>query len=203
MKISSTKQLVRIAPIALAPVILVYVGYWFYLGRDSLAGFTAEDSAFRLVGEALLEEKVGKQTKKVGKQTKFAVGLAGIDGPDMCSFWTFEAVRTNCQGVSLVVRDFKETDREETIAIARHIAEGLARPCQHVHLVAPSEPPRPGFARPPDQAKISADLGCGSRIFSYRVRVQVRASTFIKNFTGGGHYDNRHIYTHSLQGEIT
>ena len=78
----------------LAPVVLVYLKYWLYLRRNSLAGFSAESEAFQLVDEALMEEKVGQQKK-------YAVALAGIEGPDLCSFWTFEAVRSKCRGVSL------------------------------------------------------------------------------------------------------
>ena len=90
----------------LAPVALVYLGYWLYLERDSFTGPSAQSKAFRLVGEALLEQKVGQQKK-------YTVALTFTEGPDMCSFWTFEAVRTKCQGVSLVVRDFEETDRKK------------------------------------------------------------------------------------------
>ena len=195
-KLTRPQWLTKIGLLAVAPVVLVYLGYWLYLGRNSLAGSSAQSKAFRLVGEALLEQKVGQQKK-------YSVALAFTEGPDMCSFWTFEAVRTKCQGVSLVVRDFEETDREKTVDIARHIAQGLASPCQHVDAVKVKPRPSAGIQPPADHSKIKADLGCNLRPFTYRVRVQVRASSFIQNVDGSGHYVNRHIYTRSLQGKIT
>ena len=78
----------------LASVALVYLAYWLYSRRNGLAEFSAQSEALQLVGEALMEEKVGQQKK-------YAVALAGIEGPDLCNFWTFEAVRSKCRGVSL------------------------------------------------------------------------------------------------------
>lgn len=189
------KRLIKILALLIFPFVLIYVGYFFYLGRHSLAGFTPESEAFWAIGNALLESQIGKQKK-------FAVALTAVEGPDMCSFWKFEAVRTHCQGVSLVVRDFEESDREKVTQLARFIAEGLSKPCQHVSLVAPPDTSLPGYMRAADHARLRSDLGCGSRYFSYRVRVQVRASTFIADSSGAGYYINRHVYTHSLQGEI-
>ena len=99
----------------LASVVLVYLVYWLYLRRNGLAEFSAQSEALQLVGEALMEEKVGQQKK-------YAVALAGIEGPDMCSFWTCKAVRSKCRGVSLVVRDLKETDREKIPLILQDIS---------------------------------------------------------------------------------
>lgn len=120
----------------------------------------------------------------------------------MCSFWKFEAIRTHCRGVSLVVRNFQESDREEAIQLARFVAEGLSKPCHFVSLVAQHNISQPGFARSKDHAALRSDLGCGGKQFFYRVRVQVRASTFVADRSGAGHFTNRHIYTHSVQGEI-
>ena len=120
----------------------------------------------------------------------------------MCNFWTFEAIRTHCRGVSLVVLDFEESDREKATQLARLIAESLSKPCQHIALIAPADTSLAGYMRSADHAKLRADLGCGSRYFSYRVRVQVRASKFIADSSGAGYYVNHHVYTHSLQGEI-
>ena len=189
------KRFIKLLALLFLPIILIYVAYFFYLNRHSLAGSTPESEAFWAVGSALLESQVGKQKK-------YAVALSMVEGPDMCSFWKFEAVRTHCQGVSLVVRDFEEADREKASYLASFIAENLSRPCQHVALVAPPDTSLPGYMRSADHAKLKSDLGCGSRYFSYRIRVQVRASTFIADSSGAGYYINRHIYTHSLKGEI-
>ena len=189
------KRFIKILALLSLPFVLIYVGYFFYLNRHSLAGSTPDGEAFWAVSNALLESQVGKQKK-------FAVALSMVEGPDTCSFWTFEAARTNCEGVSLVVRDFVESDREKASQLARFIAEGLSKPCQHVSLVAPPDTSLPGYMRSADHAKLRSDLGCGSRYLSYRVRVQVRASTFIADSSGAGYYINRHIYTHSLKGEI-
>ena len=178
-----------------SPFILIYVGYFFYLGRHSLAGSTPDSEAFWAIGNALLESQVGKQKK-------FAVALSMVEGPDMCSFWKFEAVRTHCEGVSLVVRDFEESDREKATQLARFIAESLSKPCQHVALVAPPDTLLPGYMRSADHAKLRADLGCGRRNFAYTFRVQAFTGTFVELAGGDGYYVNHHIYTHKLQGEI-
>lgn len=189
------KRFIKLLALLFLPFILIYVSYFFYLGRHSLAGSTREDEAFWAIGNALLESQVGKQKK-------FAVALSAIKGPDMCSFWRFEAVRTYCRGVSLVVRDFEESDREKVTQLARFIAESLSKPCQHVALVAPPDTSLPGYMRSADHAKLRADLGCGQRNFSYTFRVQAFTGTLMELPAGGGYYVNHHIYSHKLQGEI-
>ena len=117
----------------------------------------------------------------------------------MCSFWTLEGVRSKCREVSLVVRDFEETDRGKIVDLARHIARGLASPCQHVDAVKVKPRPSAGMPPPADHSKIRADLGCNLRTFTYRLRVQARASSSKKNVDGSGPYVNRHKFTHSLR----
>ena len=189
------KRFIKILALLIFPFVLIYVGYFFYLGRHSLAGFTPESEAFWAIGNALLESQIGKQKK-------FAVALTAVEGPDMCSFWKFEAVRTHCQGVSLVVRDFEESDREKVTQLARFIAERLSKPCQYVALVAPPDTSLPGYMRTADHAKLRANLGCGQRNFVYTFRVQAFTGTFVELPGGDGYYVNHHIYTHRLQGEI-
>ncbi len=189
------KRFIKLLALLFLPFVLIYVSYFFYLNRHSLAGSTPESEAFWAVGNALLESQLGKQKK-------YAVALSMVEGPDMCSFWTFEAVRTHCQGVSLVVRDFEESDREKTTQLARFIAEGLSKPCEQVGLVASPDTSLPGYMRSADHAKLHVDLGCGYRNFSFTVRVQAFTGRLVELPAGGGYYVNQHIYTHKLHGQI-
>ena len=85
-----------------------------------------------------------------------------------------------------MVRDFEETDRGKTVDLARHIAKGLASPCQHVDAMKVKPRSSAGMQPPVDHSKIRADLGCNLRTFTYRLRVQARASSSIKNVDGSG-----------------
>lgn len=52
-------------------ICLTYLAYFSYLNRHSLAGANSESEAFRTVGSALLESKLGKQEK-------YKVALSGV-----------------------------------------------------------------------------------------------------------------------------
>ena len=57
------KRFIKLLALLFLPIILIYVAYFFYLNRHSLAGSTPESEAFWAVGSALLESQVGKQKK--------------------------------------------------------------------------------------------------------------------------------------------
>lgn len=177
----------KIALFLLAPMIVLiflYASYFLHLTRVGLVGPSAENEAFARLAQALLYEKVESNEK-------FKIAHSVVSGPDMCSFWKFEAIRTHCKGVSLVVPDFEEGEKARVIDLTRFVTKGLAKPCHQLHLIPEDE-----------KVKISSALGCGERKFSYKIRVQARASSFVSKSSGGGRYINEHIYTYSLIGEI-
>lgn len=165
-------------------VISIYGGYWVYLARAQLTGLSAEGEAFMLIGQSLLQERVGENSR-------FKVGASGISADDDCNFWTFESITTQCRGVNLIAIDFEESDRSTVTEIANHIALGLSRPCTQIENL-----------REVQRNRAHTALGCGTRVFKFRLRVQAHSSNFITNSVGGGHYENHHIYSKNLTGEI-
>lgn len=187
----STKKLIRrhwlkLVLLAIIPVsaLVVYGGYFFYFLREGLVGATEEERVFMRLGEILV-----KQAAAPGKT--YPVVYYSVAAPDTCIFWTFEAVRTHCRSVGIVVKDFTEEQRGEVVRISSVVASGLAEPCAIISALPVSE-----------QSNSSQILGCGKRSFTFTLRVQAISSKFIEAPSGGGSYVNGHIHTTKLQGKI-
>jgi hypothetical protein len=173
--------------IVIAPflfLIIVYACYFLHLTRLGLTGITDENWAFIELGQAILE-------KKVGKETKFKVAGYAIRSKESCSFMTFEAIRTHCRGVALVVPKYVSDEKDQVVSLTNFIAVSLSKPCKNLDAV------------PSDRKLILSNaLGCTKRNFSYRTIVQAISSESIQMTAGGSYFENHLIYERSISGEI-
>ena len=169
----------------LASVALVYLAYWLYSRRNGLAEFSAQSEALQLVGEALMEEKVGQQKSMRSRWLALEAQTCAASGP-------VRRCDPNAGGSAWWLAILKGLIGKKAVDLARHIAQGLGSRCQHVDAVKEKPRSSAGMRPPAYHSKIEADLGCNLRTLTYRLRVQVRASSLIQNADGTGPYGNRH-----------
>ena len=166
-------------------VVAVYGGYWIYLSRFSLRPMdNTENEIFLALGQAVV-------ALELGSQERIKAVPNSVSGPEMCRFWTFEAIRTRCRGLGIVVLNYEESEREAIVGLARRIGDKLARPCEYLNVLEAKR-----------QSMAATQLGCGRQHVTFTLRVQAFSSELISLPSGGGAYRNEHIYTHTRQGVI-
>jgi hypothetical protein len=164
-------------------VAAVYGGYWFYLAEFNSRP-PSKDNPMLELGRAALR-------LELGAQERIAVVPYIVKGADDCRFWTFEAIRSRCDGVGLVVPNFEAFERETVVALAQRIGARLVRPCDSLDVL-------------PAQRRdvVARQLGCGRESKTFTLRVQAFNSERVPSPSGGGSYRHEHIYTFRQQGVI-
>lgn len=164
-------------------VVAVYGGYWLYLA-EFIPRPPSKDNPLLELGRAALP-------LELGAQERIAVVPYGVKGPDICSFWTFEAIRSNCDGVGIVVPNFEPSERDTVVALTQRIGARLGRPCDSLDILPPQR-----------RGVVAGQLGCGRVSKKFTLRVQAFSSERAPSPSGGGSYRHEHIYTFRQQGAI-
>ena len=163
---------------------IVYFGYW--LSKISFLPPVRDP-----LSAALMELERAALKARFGDDPKVYVVAYGVSHYSVCSFWTFEEIRTNCRRSFFHVPYFEESDRPRVKEIALYIAEKMSRPCQSLNLL-------PEHRR----EAVAAEVGCGKKHFKYTLYVEVISVEFIQNPGGGGSYKNSHVLAVQSKGEI-
>lgn len=135
------------------------------------------------VGELALKAKYGEEN--------FVRVASGVnDSENDCSFSWIKLHEKNCITLAIAVdrKDIAKLSLPELIARTDSVAAAITRPCSQI-LLAPVD----------ERSKLSADLGCGTRKYSYRIRVQLREFWLVPLKGGGGQYENRVLYTSKVE----
>jgi hypothetical protein len=178
-------KIVKPLLVVVCVILAIYAAY--FLWNFGLLPADKSGSAMRRVGELALRAKYGEES--------FVRVASGVnDSENDCSFsWTTLHER-NCRTLAIAVarKDITRLSMAELIARTELIADSMTRPCSQISL-APLD----------ERGKLSANLGCGTKKYSYRIRVQLREFWLVPLESGGGQYENRVLYTSKLEnGEI-